>query len=474
MAPSSDSALEFKRRKIARTRLAVLATGWLKAFSDALLLCSVPAAAAVLSLRMLGISASSSAYPAAGTALLAALYLSSRNFSPAKSSEGVAAWLDHMSSGGGMLMAAEENVDIMDPSWEQRFRDLRLPRLDLRVTRLVGPMLLSALLFAFAIFAPMREARGTAKPRRMDISGQTAMLKDELGRLDEMGLIQERRVEEILEEMRKLEENHSALDPARSYEELDALETALKNAAESGFANFAKAAKLSAEFESAVSALKESPSGESERKIRDAAEKLKDFLEQNQEFRDMLVKGGIMSEEDIRDIMEARMPCDKETLEKIARSAKELKQRSSCSAKELCSSGLCRKSAEDLEAYLAANKSGKESCEGAVLLSPEQEAYLYGQPGSGGVDRGRGDAPMYLGSQSPEIKMGDKRKIESGSINPELGESVGFSFSAPSMEENSGAAISTDAGYSPEKGGTGRKRKLSPEESSATRKFFSK
>jgi hypothetical protein len=81
---------------------------------------------------------------------------------------------------------------------------------------------------------------------------------------------------------------------------------------------------------------------------------------------------------------------------------------------------------------------------------------------------------MYLGSQSPEMKMGDKRKIESGSINPELGESVGFSFSAPSMEENSGAATSTDAGYSHEKGGAGRKQRFSPDESSATKKFFSK
>ncbi len=478
MSPRAQNAVAFYRRKIALTRLAIIFACYLNIIFDRLLILSVPTTALIISLRMTGAWKYPSFIFVIFFFLFALVLLSWREFSRQTMSENnVAAWLDYKSSGGGMLMTIEES-ERLDPSWDANLKKLRLAKIDLRITRLVLPLLFSILLLGLAISIPVVDiSRKNALPTKLDISMQLGKIKEDLCALEDKGLLSEQRGDEILEEIKRLEETCSALKPAKTFEHIDAIEATLRESAENGFANFAKSIKLATEFEFAVSLLKSGPNEEGEKRIRECAEKIQKIFENNPELQSMLIKGGLLSEQAIKDFMDMKFPCDSASLEKIALSMKSLKESSCKAAKEICDSGLCSKSAQELESYLQnADIKPLASSENAdmKMLSPEQEKQLYGTVGEGGISRGPGDAPIFFGSESPEIAAGTKYKIESEKINPSIGENVGVSFSAPEATEHSIKVNSLNAEYSHEKGGSDRTQNLSPSEKAAVIKFFKK
>jgi hypothetical protein len=466
------------RQKIMMVRGFVLSVVYLSIFLEKMALFSVPAAAVIILMRIL----SGQTFPESLYIICIGMCLSflstGRKFLPEKRSEKeIAAWLDYKSGSGGFLMAIETDERILDKSWKDVLEKLEIVKIDIKFWSLARPLLSSFVLLALAIVIPLPEDNfaSSSKRKRLDISERSENLKLKAQVLGETGIIPDEKKDEILAEIKKLEENNSALEPGKVFENLDALEAALKDSAENAFANLANIMRTSAELNAAISKLEKSDDENAEAQVRQIAEKIQEMLNNNAALRDMLVKGGMISENSLRQFMDAKFPCDTKTLAKIAESMQTIKMQGLKSISKICKAGLCSKSGEELKEYLSTAKSGAAdfclSAEGKYLL-PEQEAELYGCPGQGGVSRGRGDAPMFFGSESPDIGQGEKYKIESDSLNPEIGENVGISFSAPEVkpsDEISSGQLTSQM----EKGGTAKKQQIPHSEKKVIKNYFS-
>lgn len=97
-----------------------------------------------------------------------------------------------------------------------------------------------------------------------------------------------------------------------------------------------------------------------------------------------------------------------------------------------------------------------------------------GQPGRGGINRGRGDAPMIWGDESDAD--GAKFKVNAlprGAIlDPDTGELVGISTGRPKDQTTGSTASGASRNYDPTTGGPANRRDYSPAYRGPIRRYF--
>jgi len=372
MSQSPQSDARFWKRSIARTRRRVNLGWWLEIMGPALLFFGVVSACGVLYLRSAAwfeptdesIRRIRFVAGGVGGLLLVATWLIARR-SFLTTDQAMVRLESQLRLDNGLTAASRGLADW--PPVPGEFK--RADGWSWNWPRLILPPVFTALLVAFPFLLPVRPAQGVqVKPNEpMAWQEMEKWLED----LKEEKVADPEKLEEVAKQIDELRENppeewfsHSNLEATDSLRE--SLERSLseleRNTAEAGL-TLSALSKFGSEM---------SP---------ETADRLAE------EFAEAL-----------QGLETGSMPMDKEMLAKLQKlSLEDLKKLDPAAAKAMCDK--MGKNGEALKRMLAQCK-GTKPGEGEGVLSEEEILRMLGElpgegPGKGGIDRGRGDAPMY-------------------------------------------------------------------------------
>jgi len=444
-----------------------------QAWTSSLLAAMLAAGAAILAGRMLGVAVAW-LWPLAGMALAASLVSPAiRLWRDPLTREDVAAWLDCRAGGGGLVMMA-----LADPrltGWEERLERVCLPRARVRFG---GGLLALAAALAFPLLCglvPLPEAEPAPSVPRLDISAPVSVLEEKLAILGESGLLAPERRDELSRALREIAANTAALQPGKVYESLDAMESALRQLGEEGARQLVGGARACGEMELAMERLAVGPDAELERRLRARAAQLGEMLGDAPALAGLGIRGGLSPEQAVADFLKLPPPASEEQLRRLAESLRQCRGAMGEALRRL-QQGDCASSLEALRARLDADGRlcASSGPGGEMWLTPAQQEALFGKEkgGVGAITRGRGDAPMFFGSESPELGVALTPERLSGEVlRLDLNEALGVSFAAPEVrpvDDGGQGALGTDAG----EGGQSRRMRISPADRELVRRFF--
>ncbi len=378
----------------------------------------------------------------------------------------VRAAMDRHNHAGGLLMAAEQ-ADVS--AWQDRTK-LSQPVVRWQSGR---PMMLfcaAALFLGASMLMPERFMVGAAQ-RPLDVGKLVTELTEQITALEEEKILQEDKALELKKELARLGKESAAKDPAKTWESLDHLKQAnadlAKQAAEEAIKK-TDAMKQAETLAAALGLLPDSASSLLERAMQDMASLLQQAkLEQGllaAKLPEELLKAakdGKLTPEQLKELMKA-LQGNKEKLGECLNKLANLKLIDSKMLEACKNAGQCP-NPSGLADFLAEN--------GAELDSLLMVVESYGK---GGVNRGRGDAPLTWTDPSDESGM--KFKDTTLPMGPLSGlkdaQLVGISRSAPEVTgdkeaTSAGALTGAEPG-----GGAANVQQLLPRHKGAVQRFF--
>lgn len=377
----------------------------------------------------------------------------------------VRAAYDELNHCGGVIMT-EEVADMS--AWQNRVPAPATPRLRWRSGRAMGLFSLSAAFVAVTLLLPERLTTLSAKPK-LEIGQLVEELHAEIELLAEEKILEESKADELQKQLAKLREESSGLDPNKTWEALDHLKESnsdlARQAAEEALAkltSLTRAETLASALQSAAE------SGMSEDTATRAAQDLASMVKSAQ-LEEGLLKGEIppellsdlngLSKEDMEKLLSA-LKFNKDSLGKTVARLANLKLIDAALLGKCDKAGACL-NPDALAAFLAECEG---ECEGLIALVA---SYC-----RGGVDRGRGDAPMTWTDGSAEA--GAKFREETLPPSSRLSDAqfVGVSRAAPELSGEdvvvgSGALAGAQSG-----GGTAHAQAILPRHKQAVQRFF--
>ncbi|MFW5870999.1 MAG: hypothetical protein ACOC6C_00075 [Verrucomicrobiota bacterium] len=394
-------------------------------------------------------------------AAIAALMMAFRRI---PSREAALAKLDALNHCGGLLMSGAEAT-----RWQSRLGAVRLPRLMWGLRRESAPALMGAVFLAGSLMAPHYSTGRDTNPR-LALGQLVEEIDARIDVLEEEKLLDEQSAEELEEQLRNIWDKSSGRDPSRSWEALDHMEEQVEDksreAAESllpAVEKLAMAASLSEVMNS-----EHNLEPQAAEAAADALAELMQGLEKMSGLESNIdpqllqhCRSAELSPEQIRELAKALKAGQIEALRKMQRLR---------DAKLLDEEMLkrCKACMDGANANLADYLSGNCSSTGAIA----QIACRL--PGQGGINRGRGDAPMTWRQETDESGLAFKEEMIQPSAFAEFEESRLLGVSASSPEESGeggisagGALSSTCAG-----GGAAVKRKVLPRHRSTVKRYF--
>lgn len=362
----------------------------------------------------------------------------------------VRAAYDRINECGGVVMA-EETADMSD--WQSRIPRPSRPVLRWQSGRTLGLLALSGVFVAVTLCLPDRLTNPAAR-RPLEIGKLVGELRTEVKTLKQERILEPNKADELQKQLAKLKEQSSALDPNKTWEALDHIKEGnadlAQQAAEEALSkinNLRAAETLASALEAASGA------GLSKDTATQAARDVAALLKAAK-LEDGLVKGEIPPE-----LLSQLNGLNKEDMEKLLRSIQFNKNSFGRTITNLANLKL-------IDARLLSQCKNAGQCTNPNALA----AYLcqctnacnsfcdlamsYGR---GGIDRGRGDAPMTWKDESSA--EGAKFKEEALPPSSRLSDSqvVGVSRAAPDLSGNqivvehgalAGARSSGGAAYS--------------------------
>ncbi|MBM3875282.1 MAG: hypothetical protein FJ386_00985 [Verrucomicrobia bacterium] len=397
--------------------------------------------------------------------IAAAVWLESRR-KPALSA--VRAELDRHSGSGGLIMAAEQ-ADVS--SWAGRMPEARPPALRWRSGRALNLFGVSALFLALTFIIPDRyTALGFQRP--LEIGKIVEELSAQIEALEEEKILKEDKAADFKSELNKLGKEALGKDPAKTWEALDHLQQSTqdlaKQAAEEAIAKMQSLAQSEA-LASAMSQLPDSTAGEV---LTKAAQELASLLNAAKLDQGLLnaslppellasAKDGKLSSEQMKELMKA-IGASKEKIEAILAKLENLRLIDA----ELV--GVCKNAGRSpnpgaLAAFLSENGSDAIALEILIELL-----------GNGGVDRGRGDAPLTWKDPSDENDIGFKEQTLPPSQLSAMKDAqlVGMSKAAPEVTGEKATALSGALNAAAAGGGNARAQVILPAHKGAVNRFF--
>ncbi|MFA6547190.1 MAG: hypothetical protein WCS99_22425 [Limisphaerales bacterium] len=380
----------------------------------------------------------------------------------------VRAAMDRHNHAGGLIMAAAQ-ADVS--AWQTGSKPGQ-PRLRWNSGRPITLFAAAALFLGASMLLPERFIVGAA-PRPLDVGKLVTELTEQITALDEEKILPEDKALELKKELARLGKESAAKDPAKTWESLDHLKQSnadlARQAAEEAIQK-TDAMKQAETLAAALGLLPDSAASLLERAMQDMASLLQQAkLEQGllaAKLPEELLKAakdGKLNPEQLKELMKALQGGkDKlgECLDKLAN----LKLIDARLLEACKKAGQCP-NPDGLAAFLAENGADLDSISGVL------QVYV---KGNGGVDRGRGDAPLTWTDPSSEEGMKFKdTALPMSSLNGlKNAQLVGISRSAPEVtgdKESAQAGALTGAGAG---GGAANVQQLLPRHKGAVQRFF--
>ncbi len=365
------------------------------------------------------------------------------------------ALLDRSLHAGGLLMTLSERSD---EEWDARLPQLErmwqeaMPRI--RPRRLASFLTMPAVFTICVLFVPLSEIRSATT--QLNTAGQDAAhdLEAILDSLREAEVLDEDEEDELREEIERLarEAEDTPLTHER-WEAVDALERRMRLRLDESVA-------MAQQAEAASQLLASATEGESgltaerreqlEQQVMEALQQLaaNGGLEGASQMLQQAAQSGQLPSDP-----QARQQALQELAERLQRESERLSQlRSQCQGN--CRGGQC-----------PGGKPG--DCEGDGKDGEDGD----GNPGRGGVNRGRGDAEISFGDESDEQGAQFRETVLPPGFMDDA-ESMGFSLTAPQIDAADTAARSESRLADPASGMETWQRTVRPRHRSVVRQFF--
>ena len=395
------------------------------------------------------------------------------------SPEQIITLLDRVNHSGGMLLSASE---IIDSGWEEKLAVNELPAIKLHSPK-AFVIFAAALLFIFAAYLAPPAVKAAINGSHMDIRNETETLTEQLQVLEDEKIITQKEALNLREQMEKMEKNAAGEDPVKTWEAIDHMKESLSSKAQEFAEKAARKAETLTLSQKALQALKDARKGASAsdynmamgemaklmQKLVENSPKLSEKL--SQELKDMLAEGKLDM-----DGLEQLLNSQQLTQKQLEALLKKLKERGLCNKGGKCNSGECetkmitRENFDELMKMLDEASGGKDGkCSMTYMLA-------VCCPGKGGINRGRGDAPMTWNDK--EISRDDvklKAVALPGDAVSSLKKSKLLGISYGAAETNPDAVISTGHLSGVKVKGTKTNRfVLMPKHRTVIKKYFDK
>jgi len=392
-----------------------------------------------------------------------ALALERRKF-PARTA--VKALLDSMHRCGGLLVAGDERDA---GAWDARLPEFRVPTVHWHARRHVLALTASAIFVVFAFSIPRRYTRPQSS-YTLEVDHLVEELTEQVDLLEEEAVLEDTRARALRDELDRLAEEARGDDPARTLEALDHIQAVMNEraseAAEAALAQVEEMTKAQAlaDASATLAATGRDPA------LMAAAMKALAGLLKDQELERMLAgalpegllgaaQAGALTPEQLKALSELLKQCKGECRGCLGRLCKA--RLIDAKFLKLCKNA-GRYDPDALAAFLADGQAGKEL---AVLLRA--------CCGKGGVDRGRGDAPMTWTEGSSEQGAAFKEQVlppgpVSGLNNTKL---VGISAAVPKVSAGA-TPVRSGVLATGEGPGAAHTRTVLPRHRAAVRRYF--
>lgn len=402
-------------------------------------------------------------FPAGAAAFLIAI-----RRTPAK--KALRAVLDEKNCCGGLFMAGQE---IGLDSWHCFMPALRNVGVKWNAGR-HGALFLAAMVF-FVTSLLLPERYVVIKPvRPLEISNEIEQLELEIEIAEQENIISEDDAREYQQKLDELMDYATGYDPVKTWETLDHIREKVHKEADHFAETALSATESLAQMESLAETIDKYGSEFNPSMLSDAMSELAQMVRSNTGLEELLKNNvtadclnaclsGSLTPEQLKDLLEALKECKGNITECMGRL---------CRARlvdseyfRLCkSAGKCN--AEDLAAFL------KENAEKMGLCNAVSAFCQF--PGKGGINRGRGDAPLTWTEGTDEQNILFKEQILPPASLEAIKESalVGVSPGAPSLEtiiEDSGAAV---LGSAVSGGNEAVRQVILPRHKDAVEKYF--
>jgi len=379
--------------------------------------------------------------------------------------ESISALLDSRNASGGMVVTARY-ADMRE--WTASIGPISLPGVRW-LGRRTGGLLCTALLFAAgSVLIPVHHP-ALAAGGRLQIRELIEELGEQCEVLEELEVLDERRAEDIAEQLDRAWEESSAQDPARTWETLDHIEKTLTERADETASELLAQAQEIAGAEVSARALSEMAShpmagDDVTQAMGELADLMKDLeidprlltgLDTN-----LLAGAGDLTPEQLAalsDLLKASEGRLTDMLEKM------------CRARLVDPSTLkkCKQCRLDADAELAAflERSGCNSTNALLVCK---------LPGRGGINRGRGDAAMTWtdGTSENDVRFNEENLSPAALADLKESRLLGLGTTDPTVTETDVSGTGSALSAARAGGGTAHRQPILPKHRSTVTQYF--
>lgn len=342
--------------------------------------------------------------------LIAAIFLARRRL-PAR--ETLLAWFDSNYNCGGLICSKAL-------SWSDALPAVRKPKVSVDCRRELLFFAVSLLFCATAYCVPQRSFK-IAEERKLDIRDEVEDVKSDIEVLEENALLPEEKIAEYKEALRDIMEHDEAEDSAKTYEMLDLMEKRLQETISQLQNELVESAMSMEKLSEALEALASVKQSElTANAIEEMAKLMEKLAESDPELAKIMQELAATDPDLSGALAEAAM--NKQTLtpeqqkqlaeffkknadkikEKLKRMAEQMKK-GNCNKCGSCGgAGECKFDLQSLQDWLDSN-----DCENACSIAIQCSAGSCAggsSDGSGGISRGRGDAPLDFTGTTAEFE----------------------------------------------------------------------
>ena len=374
----------------------------------------------------------------------------------------VRALLDNRNRCGGLLMASER-AELGD--WQARMPAIAELRLRWRARRSVALALASALFVSVSFLIPARP--GLAADRPLDIAKEVGDLSADIDVLKKEEIIDATQAESLETKLESITTEARGEDPVKTWEALDHLQNTVSKTAEEAAEKIARNNERLAEAQALSETMAAGGSAIDSKLMTEAMKELQSQMEAAAGNQD---GGPTLPNDLLKDLKSGSL--SKQQLKQLADALKQHKGENSKRLGKLRDAGLI-----DLKTLKQCEKAGQCDSAGLAEFLKENAANMtvtemMNSWGRGGVDRGRGDAPMTWTDPSSERGAKFKEQVLPSSLaGLKDSELIGRSTGAPGVEktgsQKAGALKGAAAG-----GGSAFTQTVLPRHRGAVNRYF--
>ena len=383
--------------------------------------------------------------------------------------------IDCESEGGGLLMSLAELGSLGD--WSTQLREMKTPRYRWQSRKTLAMIATGLIFAAFSLLLPDKTVNALAGQRKLDISNQVQDINSKLEKLQEEKILEADKVEELKQELKRIQQNAEAEGPIKTWEAIDHLNDKLAKEAQNAAEELLKEQEKYETAEAMAEALKEqlaseeNTQGPTAEEMQDLANEMSNMLGDiagDDEFLNDLKQQ--IDEQGLDSLTQEQLEC---LAEKMSEKCKDcqgrmnnLKSGRMVDPNRLKDFSDCKPcDGQSLKDFLDGQCKGACSCDG------ECES---GNPGNGGISRGPGSAKIQFNHDTQESDADmNERALEPDYVDMESSVKMGVTRNAPTPNRagsatEEGGAVTDTTGVA---GSSGRDAVL-PKHRGAVKRFF--